>query len=59
MISDLQWEESHSLAELFERWPYDCLATDYAMSSHPDICQVPSDDGVRLDNVLSVEDNIL
>ena len=42
VIPDLERKEGNSFAKLFKRWPYDGLAGDDAVSSNPDISQIPS-----------------
>ena len=59
VVADLQREESHALAELLEGRPDDGLAGDDAVPPHPHVGEVAADDGLGLDNVFTIEDDVL
>ena len=59
MITDLQREESHALAELLEGRPDDGLTGDDAVAPHPHVGEVAADYGLGLDNVFTIEDDVL
>jgi len=59
MVSDLQGEKSYAFAELLERRSNHRFAGYHTMPSHSHICQVAPDDRLRLDDVLSIEDDVL
>ena len=46
-------------AKLLERRPDNSFWADHTVSSNPDVGQISSDNCLRLDNVLPVEDNVL
>ena len=59
VVADLQREESHALAELLEGRPDDGLAGDDAVPPHPHVSEVAADDGLGLDNVFTIENDVL
>ena len=42
-----------------ERWAYDSLRRDDTVSANTNVGQVPTNDSLRLNNVLSVQNDIL
>ena len=59
VVADLQREEGNALAKFLERRSDDGLRADDAMTADTDVSQVPTDDGLGLHNVLSVQDYVL
>lgn len=59
MVANLKWEESNPLAELLERRPNDRLAADDTVTANPHVGQVATNYGFRLDDSLSVENDVV
>lgn len=59
VVSDVQGEEGHSFAELFERGSDDTSTLDNTMSAHTDIGEVSPNDAVVHYNGFAIEDDVL
>ena len=59
VVPDLEGEEGHALAEALEWRPDHGLRADDAVPAHSHVGEVAADDGLALDDVLAVEDDVL
>ncbi len=59
VVPNLEGEEGHAFAELLERRTDHGFRRYDAMSTHSDVGEVSTDDRLRLDDILAVQDNVL